>query len=507
MLELAHWLSTTPFPVRPWLLLGTGPTFDRRGELPIDGFLRLSLGHAVREQSVEVAHIPDVEALARCGAALQQNAQWLLMPRFPRRQGRSATAAPLESFFTSHPVLREFESRGRLVGYDLQSPGCPVLGSTPPIPMQSFGAEAALEVLGRLGAKIVRTLGIDGGRSYSQAFRDIHPRDSQPLEQPSYDVQFERFFAIAAAHGIDCESLIPPMRIFVGGDATEHVAAKVLEHTIRKHASGPVRVTIMRDYAIPVPKAPKNRARTKFSFYRFKIPELCGHRDRALYVDSDMQVFTDVAELWKIPFGHRKLLCTRQDTPPAAWRDNSWFKPGRQFSVMLLDCDRLPWRIEDVIGGLDAGRYAYGDLMFKMCLVGDEEIGDDLPPRWNHLETHVPGETSLTHFTVVPTQPWKTDDTPLNELWMRAYAAAVADGVVDPDHVREGIAKGYYKRGLEAALATAPAFWTGAKRSRSAAGDPDTGRQPVPRSWLSRVLTRPFDLLKRSAAALRDTAN
>ena len=39
----------------------------------------------------------------------------------------------------------------------------------------SLGAEAALEVLGRLGAKIVRTLGIDGGRSYSQAFRDIHP--------------------------------------------------------------------------------------------------------------------------------------------------------------------------------------------------------------------------------------------------------------------------------------------------------------------------------------------
>ena len=106
-------------------------------------------------------------------------------------------------------------------------------------------------------------------------------------------------------------------------------------------------------------------------------------------------------------------------------------------------------------------------LLFEMCLVRPDEIGDDMPTRWNHLETYVPGETALTHFTVVPTQPWKTDATPLNELWMRAYEDAVAAGAVDPQHVRDGIQKGYYKRGLAAALASmAGDLWESALKRR-----------------------------------------
>ena len=62
---------------------------------------------------------------------------------------------------------------------------------------------------------------------------------------------------------------------------------------------------------------------------------------------------------------------------------------------MLLDCERLPWRVEDVVRGLDEGRYRYANLMFEMCLVAPDEIGDDLPTAWNHLETYVPGETAF----------------------------------------------------------------------------------------------------------------
>jgi hypothetical protein len=123
----------------------------------------------------------------------------------------------------------------------------------------------------------------------------------------------------------------------------------------------------------------------------------------------------------------------------------------------------------------------------------------------------VPGETALTHFTVVPTQPWKTDATPLNDLWMRAYEDAVAAGAVDPRQVREGIRLGWYKRGLEAALAKAPAFWAwtdpdAAADGAAAAGEADRLRQQLRKlraSWtwrLGRLLTRPLDLLRRSGA-------
>jgi hypothetical protein len=331
---------------------------------------------------------------------------------------------------------------------------------------------------------------------------------------PAGGPQVRESAGLVAEHGIDPTPPVEPMRIFIGGDETEEVAAKVLEHTIRRHASGPVAITIMRDYAIPVPKDPRNRPRTKFSFYRLRIPELCGYRGRALYLDSDMQVFRDVAELWRIPFGEKRLLCTFQPVPPPAWKDHAAFETGRHYAVMLLDCERLPWKVEQIVRDLDDGRYSYEDLMYRMCLVPPEQVGEDIPVEWNHLETHQPGRTALTHFTVVPTQPWKTDATPLNELWMRAYEDAVAAGCIDPEHVRRGVAQGFYKQGLLAALAKAPApaaprggagpaSCDDSERLRRANGEVERllrELHALRSSWtwrLGRLLTRPLGLLVR----------
>ena len=82
-----------------------------------------------------------------------------------------------------------------------------------------------------------------------------------------------------------------------------------------------------------------------------------------------MQVFGDLAELWEIPFDGAKVMCTRQDEPPEQWKDSSWFHPGRQLSVMMLDCERLDWDIDEIVGGLDEGRYDYEQLMFELCIV------------------------------------------------------------------------------------------------------------------------------------------
>src|SRR5439155_16490600 len=92
--------------------------------------------------------------------------------------------------------------------------------------------------------------------------------------------------------------------------------------------------------------------------------------------------------------------------------------PGRQMSVMMLDCSRLPWDIDDIVAGLDEGRFSYRDLLFDMCVVEPDEIDDGLPPEWNHLERYEPGLTKLLHYTVIHTQPWKSDENPRGHLWM-----------------------------------------------------------------------------------------
>jgi hypothetical protein len=117
-------------------------------------------------------------------------------------------------------------------------------------------------------------------------------------------------------------------------------------------------------------------------------------------------------------------------------------------SVMLLDCSRLDWDIEQIIGDLDAGKYTYAELLFDMCLVEPDEIADDIPPEWNHLEHYEPGVTKLVHYTVVPTQPWKNDKNPLADLWTPAFEEAKAAGLVRLDEVDRLARKGHIKRSL-----------------------------------------------------------
>lgn len=442
MIELRDWISTTSFERKPWLLLGKGPTFTRRGEFPLGDYNLMGLNNVVTEQRVDVAHIIDVDVVGKCADALRQNCDQLVMARRPHVRFRAGERL-LEDYFDELPVLREFDERGRLVWYNADT--SPPVGSSPSIGVSFFSSEAAMNILGEMGAEKVRTLGIDGGTQYGEEFKEL-PELQNGL--PSFDAQFRQIEDIVARRGIDYDPLIEPMRVFCGLDETQLVAARTLEHTIRKHASRPVRFYPMLNVPTPVPEDPSNRGRTGFSFARFHIPKLSGYRDRALYVDADMQVFSDLAVLWEIPFDGAKVMCTRQDEPPPQWKDVSWFHPGRQLSVMMLDCERLDWDVEEIVGGLDEGRYTYEQLMFELCIVDPEEITDDLPPEWNHLEHYEPGETSLIHYTVVPTQPWKTDENGNRELWERDFAEALAAQVVHEDEVERLAKLGYIKRSL-----------------------------------------------------------
>ena len=311
-----------------------------------------------------------------------------------------------------------------------------------------------------MGVKTVRSIGIDGGSSYSKEFES---GSQLANDLPSYDAQFREIEEIVAERGIDYDTLIESMHVFVGVDESQIVAARVLEHTIRKHASRPVRFHMMLNLPTPTPKDESNRGRTGFSFSRFQIPKLAGYKGRALYVDADMQVFDDIAEMWDIPFEDKRVLCTVQGEPPPQWKDFKEFHPGRQMSVMMLDCERLDWDIDDIVARMDRGEFTYQDLLFDLCIAPEEHIGDTLPPRWNHLEHYEPGETGLLHYTVVPTQPWKNDENPLK----RAVGGGVRGGArgVPRPRPRDRAARA---RRLPQALAR-----------RQVAGEPaDQARQP-----------------------------
>jgi lipopolysaccharide biosynthesis glycosyltransferase len=444
MIELNELVKAAHFADKPWLILGKGPTFSHLSETPVAEYNTISLNHAVRETKVDLAHVIDIDVVEDLGDVLLSNCRYVLIPRHPHVSSSPCSHLSIEDWIKAIPVLRALQEKNRLVVYDL------ALGKEDAehdIPVVYFSSEAALGILGKLGAKTVRSLGVDGGRAYSKSFSDIEAKSKLANGQSSFDLQFQRLDDIAAKYDIDYRPIVEPMLIFVGADDSQMLAANVLAYSIHKHASRPVRVVPMCNLNIPAPKDEKNRARTGFSFYRFAIPGLAKYRARALYLDSDMLVFQDLAELWDIKFGQQKILCTTQGVPDA-WINHPGFHPGRQFSVMLLDCQRLPWKIEEIIDGLDQDRYSYAQLMFECCLVKPEEIEDRIPPAWNCLEHYEEGESKLLHYTVIPTQPWTCDANPLGYLWEAALKEALETGWISAEEIDYNLEKGYLRQSL-----------------------------------------------------------
>lgn len=228
------------------------------------------------------------------------------------------------------------------------------------------------------------------------------------------------------------------IRVFIGSTLAEWLPARVLEFSIRETTQAAVEVAQLHTFNRPIrtPAELKNRPRTPFSFQRFLIPELCGYQGQAIYMDADMQLFADIGALWSAPMEGYDLITVSEGTE------------GRrgQFSVVLLDCQRLQWRIESIVQGLDDGRYTYERLMYEMCVAGS--IGRTLDPGWNSLEIYEPGRTRLLHYTDMDTQPWVSLKNPLADLWGECLRRAIGSGFILEEELAREIAAGHVRPSL-----------------------------------------------------------
>ena len=235
---------------------------------------------------------------------------------------------------------------------------------------------------------------------------------------------------------------VEPIRVFLASTTAEWLPTRVLEFSILESSELPIALHRIETFgrAMPMPREVRNRPRTPFSFQRFLIPELCGYRGRAIYLDADMQLFADIGELWNASMAGHDLLTVRQGTD------------GRkgQFSVVLLDCERLQWRIEDIVQGLDEGRYSYEQLMYEMCVA--RKVGRTLDPGWNSLEKYKPGRTRLLHYTDMDTQPWVSLNNPLRHHWVQCLCRAVSAGFLARDELAREVAAGHVRPSLLAEL-------------------------------------------------------
>lgn len=439
--DFFDWFQSSGMATRPWLVLGKGPSFSRLEEFDTRNYLRIGLNHAVRECRVDLAHIVDVDVIAACGEALIENAGRLVVPWHPH-VANVASEHTLEHVLATQPILRHLHAQGRLLTYNLRS------GRKhghreghAEVPVRFFSFEAAFNLLAMGGVRRIRSLGVDGGTAYSPRFSDLNDKTLLANGRASFDQQFDAVVPTVHKYGVDYAPLDAetPIQVFVATTEDQMLSVQVLEHSIRRYSTMPVQLTPLHRCGIevPTPKAPKNYPRTPFSFQRFLIPQVRGYQGRAIYLDSDMQVFSDIRALWVRPMNGAQLLAVG-DTEDAS--------RAPQFSVMLLDCARLDWNLRMIVDRLDSGTLEYAHLM--RCMAVAERIEPTIPPQWNALEHYEPGRTALLHYTDMPTQPWVSTSNPLGYLWVRELFDAVDSGAVQPGLIEQHIAQSWVRPSL-----------------------------------------------------------
>lgn len=137
------------------------------------------------------------------------------------------------------------------------------------------------------------------------------------------------------------------MKIFIGVDPNgcDIESQSVLEWSLRKNTKTNVDIEWMmlsRDinsfwYSSGDGKAGWNTTNwaTPFSAFRWGIPARCNYEGKAIYMDSDMIVLSDMEDLWRQDMGGKPIMAKGMSMPD-------------RFCVSVMDCEKMKDILPDI---------------------------------------------------------------------------------------------------------------------------------------------------------------
>lgn len=226
--------------------------------------------------------------------------------------------------------------------------------------------------------------------------------------------------------------------IFMGWDPRDDLAYKVAERSIRAHTKSDIEIIPLRDHELrrlglywrPYEVAEQGQMTdskdgkpfsTGFSFSRFLVPKLAqimGITNPILFVDPDILVCSDIAELFSLWECDKAVMCVQHDYAPVEQTKFDGMIQARYFrknwsSVMLFNPD---------MGSAPSVYHvnnATGSFLHGMLWAADDKIGS-LPHEWNHLVGYdEPNEKAkIYHYTLgTPDISGRTGDEHEREWW------------------------------------------------------------------------------------------
>lgn len=194
-----------------------------------------------------------------------------------------------------------------------------------------------------------------------------------------------------------------PIRIFIGYDKREASAYHVCVQSLIEHSSEPLEIhplalnNMERFYA-----ERHTDGSNAFIYSRFLVPYLCGFAGWAIFLDGDMLVRRDIAELWNNRRADRGVQVVQHDYRtrfPVKYlgNKNDDYPRKNWSSVILWNCGFFPNR--QLTPEFVAQQP--GSFLHRFGWLRDLQI-DGLPPEWNHLtmEQDANPSAALYHYTV-----------------------------------------------------------------------------------------------------------
>jgi hypothetical protein len=193
------------------------------------------------------------------------------------------------------------------------------------------------------------------------------------------------------------------IRVFIGYDPREAVAYNVLAHSIQVRASEPIAISplMLSQLKMVLTRERHPLQSTDFSFSRFLTPYLSDFTGWSVFMDCDMLVLRDIAELWRLRDERYAVMVVQHDHVPREsvkflGQPQSKYGKKNWSSVMLFNNARCRALTPDYVNrasGLELHQFKW--------LESDDLIGA-LPHAWNHLVGYnAPRrDAALVHFTL-----------------------------------------------------------------------------------------------------------
>lgn len=210
------------------------------------------------------------------------------------------------------------------------------------------------------------------------------------------------------------------VRVAIGFDPREGIAASVLTFSMQRRSSVPVSIYYLSRTQLKKifkrERGPKDS--TDFSISRFLVPYLSGYRGWTLYMDCDMLVLDDIANLWSLRDEKFSVMVVKRKHEPKERvkffdSEQTSYDKKNWSSLMLFNNKKCRGLTVDLVNrapGLDLHQFKW--------LPSENEIGD-IPPQWNYLVSVDKGETnpSILHYTIGGPYIKQYKDCEFSEEW------------------------------------------------------------------------------------------